>query len=74
MQRLRIGFYAVADFEAVHARHHDIEQHDIRRVVLHDLEGGGAAVGGDDVEIFGGQLRFQKPDVRRNIINDQDPR
>ena len=38
MGGLGIGLDAAADFEAVHARHHDVEQDDVGLVLLHALE------------------------------------
>ena len=52
MRGLGIGLDAAADFEAVHARHHDVEQHDIRRVLLDLGERFLAVERGHDFEVL----------------------
>lgn len=56
----------------VHAGHHHVEQNDIGWRLGNRVEGLLAAHGGCDVEVLGGKLRLQHPDVGENIVDDQD--
>ena len=74
-----VGLEAAADFQAVHARHHDVEQDEFGGRGRNGIEGP-VAVGGesevaidvegesfaDDLEIFGGIVHHE--DVRRGIF------
>ena len=74
MRTLGIGFNAAADFEPVHARHHHVEQHDIG-IALVDLgKGFEARIRRDDLEVFCRQLRFEKFDIRQDVVDDKDTR
>ncbi len=72
--RLRIGFQPPADLEAVHVRHHDVEQHDVALGAFADLQRLRTATGGRHVEIFRRQAGFQQLHIGWNIIDDQNTR
>jgi hypothetical protein len=42
----------LANLEAVHARHHDVEQDQVRHLVVCYLDGRGTVAGRQNVEIF----------------------
>ncbi len=65
---------AAADFEAVHARHHHVEEHDIGRLGGDAFERLFATVCGDDLEILGRQLRLEQLDVGEYVVNDENAR
>jgi hypothetical protein len=73
MRRLRRALEVLAHLETVHTRHHYIEQHDIAIAPFADRDGIRAICGSADVEILSRQPHFQKLDVRKQVINDQDP-
>ena len=58
-----------ADLEAVHARHHDVEQHDVGALGLHLVERFLAALGGDDLVILGSQFRLEQANIDENVID-----
>ncbi len=66
------GLDAAADLEAVHARHHDVEQNDVGLVLFDAFQRLLAAERRDDLEIFRRQLGFQQLDVREDVVDDQD--
>ncbi len=68
----RVGFQTGADFEAVHAGHHDVQQNDVAASIAAELERFGPVRRGNDVEIFGREARFQELDVRKQVVDDQD--
>jgi hypothetical protein len=70
----RIRLQALADLEAVHAGHHDVQQDDVGRIGGDRVKRSRAAVGRHDVEVLGRKLGFQQPDVRRDIVDNQDAR
>ena len=70
--RRQPGLEAAADLEAVHVRHHHVEQHDVALRALADRERLRAAHGGEDVEIFGGEPRLQQLDVGRHVVDDEN--
>ena len=51
--RCRIALQQAADLEAVHIRHHHVEQHDVTFGALAGHQSLRAIVGGSDVEILG---------------------
>jgi hypothetical protein len=59
MRRERRVLEPPADLEAVHVRHHHVEEDDIGKALLADRERVRAVHGGGDVEILGRQLGFQ---------------
>jgi hypothetical protein len=65
------GLQALADLEAVDARHHDVEQHEIDRGLGTDRQRVMAVARGDDIEIFGGQPRLEQIAVRLDVIDYQ---
>ena len=72
--RRRIGFQPAADLKAVHVGHHDVEQHDVAFGARADRQRLGAVAGGQHVEIFRRQARFQQLHVGGNIVDDQNTR
>jgi hypothetical protein len=74
MHRRRVHLEPAANFEAVHLRHHDVEQHHVRAAVLAYLDCIGTVVGGDDVEILGEKPRFEQLYVGRYVVDDEDAR
>jgi hypothetical protein len=72
MARAEISLELLADLEAIHAGHHDIEQDHVRRLAgAGDAQGTLAAGGGLDVlSVF--QAFDQEVDVGRLIVNDED--
>ena len=74
MHGFGILFNVLADLETVHARHHDIEKDDVRRLRVNDFERTRPVICRQNVKILACQLRFQKLDVRQQIIDDEDSR
>ena len=72
VMRGRIGLEPPAHFEAVHVRHHDVEQDEVAFGALADRQRLLAAHRRDDVEIFGRQPRFQQLDVGRHVVDDEN--
>ncbi len=64
----------LAHGEAVEVRHHHVEQHEVRRVGAGALEALGARAGGDHVETVDREQVDEQLDVRRRVVDDQDPR
>ena len=60
--------------QAADLRHHDVEQHDVRPVGLHEFQRLRRIGGGDEVAETGiGQLRSHHLDVDRHVVHDHDP-
>jgi hypothetical protein len=74
MRRLRSGLERAADFEAVHLRHHHVENDEVYALAPGDFDGLAAAKRRADLEILRRQPRLQQLDVRQNIVDDQDTR
>jgi hypothetical protein len=55
---------ASADFDAIHARHHDIQQHYIGLYSLDRFKRIDSIHSSVDFKILRRELRFEKPDVR----------
>ena len=72
--RARIRFQAPADFKAVHAGHHDVEQHDIGTLTCANLKGIGAIAGRQHFEILGAEPGFQELHIGEDIIHHQNAR
>jgi hypothetical protein len=70
---LAVRLQATAQLETVHPRHHDIGQDQVGRLAVRQLDGRGAVRCGDHVEVLGGQLDLEQFDIRRNVIDDQNP-
>ena len=68
------GMEALADFKAIHARHHDVEQDDVAQALGADRQRLGAIGGRKHFEILGAQARFEELDVGEDVINDQNAR
>src|SRR5690606_37045847 len=71
---LTTGLEPAADLEAIHLRHHDIEEYDVDVLALADGEGLASGGGGDDFAVLGAQAGLEQAHVRWNIVNDQDAR
>ena len=67
-----IAFQPPAHFEAVHVGHHDVEQHEVALGALADRQRFLAAHGGDDVEIFRRQPRFEQLHIGRDVVDDKN--
>jgi hypothetical protein len=74
MGGLGIVLDAPADLETVHARHHDVQKHDVWLVILDLGKSLQPAESGHDIEIFCGELGFEQLDVRKYVVDDEDPR
>ena len=61
-----------AHLDAVDPRHHHVEQHDVGAGALHRLQRVGTIHGGDDLEIFGRELRLEQPDIGEDVVDDED--
>ena len=70
MMGQRTGLKLTADFEAVHVRHHHVEQDDIAFGALGDGERLRTVLRGHDVEILGRQPRFQQLHVGGYVVDD----
>ena len=60
--------------EAVDARHHDVEDHQRRLLVLHDLDGRLAIAGGDDLVAFELKIQGDQLEDTGIVIHDQNQR
>ncbi len=69
----RIGLEAPAHLEAVHVRHHHVEQHEVAFGALADRQRLGAVRRAHHVEIFGGELRLEQAQVRRHVVDHENP-
>ena len=68
-----VGLQLAADFEAVHARHHHVEQDDVGRLGIGEFEGArGRYRRSRHIEIFARQLGFEQLDVGFDVVNNQD--
>ena len=72
MLRGGIGLDALAHFDAVNARHHHVEKHDVGLGALHRFQRIHAVHGGDDFEIFGRKLGFQQTDIGEDVVDDKN--
>ena len=72
MLRGRLGLETLAHFDAVNARHHHVEEHNIGFGALHRLQRIHAIHGGDDFKVFGRKLGFQQTDVCEDVVYDKD--
>ncbi len=69
-----LALQPAADLEAVHARHHDVEQDDVAQPLLADRDRVRAVGRGEDVEIFRGEARLEQLDVGKDVVDDEDAR
>ncbi len=74
MHGQRIGLEPAANLEAVHARHHHVEQDDVAAALARDLNGLDAVRRRDDVEIFGGETRLEQFYVGENVVHHEHAR
>ena len=65
-------FESPAHFDAVHAWHDNVEQHDIAVAALADFKRISPVGGSNNVKIFSGQPRFQQMHIGRDVVNDED--
>ena len=72
MMGRRVRLELAADLEAVHVRHHHVEQHDVAFGALAQRQRLGPASGGGDVEIFRRQPRFQQLHIGRDVVDDKN--
>jgi hypothetical protein len=72
--RLLAGLQAAANLEAIHFRHHDVEEDDVDVADVAQVQRFDAGRGRLDLEILRSQPRFEQPYIRRNIVNDQHTR
>jgi len=68
------GTWAGADLEAVHLRHHHVEQHDVDLLGRHAIERLAAGRRRAHIEIFRAQARFEQAHIGRYVIDDQHAR
>ena len=68
----RIGLQPPADLEAVHARHHHVEQDDVALAARADLERLRPVDRGHHLEILGRQPRFEQLDVGDDVVDDEN--
>src|ERR1041385_2593459 len=72
MRRRRIGLDALADFEAVHAGHHHVEQDDVGLLFFDLLKRLGAGARCYNVEVLGAKLGLEQLNVSWDIVDDED--
>ena len=69
----RIVLQPAAALEAVHPRHHHVEQDEVRLPVKRHAQRVEAVLGAGDLIVFGRQLGLQQSGIGRHIVDDQDP-
>jgi len=69
---VRVLFQLLADLEPAEARHHDVEEDEVRGVRTREIQGRLSAVRHDDIELFGGQCLVDDLDVDRIVVDDED--
>ena len=67
-----VGLQALADFDPVHVRHHDVEQDQVGLFPHDDLEAVAAVEGGQDLQPLPLQLALKQLDVDRLVVDHQD--
>ena len=67
-----IGLQPAADLEAVHFRHHDVEQHHVAVAIGADFQRVAAVGSRQHLKVLGHEPGFQKPDIGLDIINNQN--
>ncbi len=72
VRRLGRGLDAAADLEAVHARHHDVEQHHVDALGPQDGQRLLAGKCRQHLEVFGGEPGIQQFDIGQDVVNDQN--
>ncbi len=72
MERFGIALEPAADLEPVHARHHHVQQYEVAFAAFADFQRLLAVGGGDHVEIFRRQPRFEQLEVRNDVVNHQN--
>ncbi len=70
--RVFLRLEALADLDAVHVGHHDIEQNEVGLFALDEVDGLKASIGGDDAQAFALKLALEELDVDRLVVDDQD--
>ena len=71
---LRVLADPPAHLVAVHARHHDVEQDDVGRLLAQHVQRLLAGRGGQHPIAARAQHRVEQPDVRRLVVDDEDRR
>jgi len=67
----RIGLDPAADLDAIHPRHHHVEQHDVRFDALDAFERVQSVHRGRHLEIFGHELRLEQANIGQNVVDNQ---
>ena len=62
----------LADGEAVHDGHEDIEEDEVGLAIVDEGEGAGSAIGGEDLVAGLGQMTGEDLEVLGEIIDDED--
>ena len=70
--RFLAGLQTLADLDAIHVGHHDIEEDEIRFFLFDEIERLEAVVGSRHADVFAFQLSLQQLDVDGLVIDDQD--
>src|SRR5262249_12781836 len=60
------------NLEAIHARHHDVEQHHVDGARAQQGKGALAAARGHDLEVLGGEPSLEQLEVGEDVVNDQN--
>ena len=66
------SFEFLTNLNAAHSRHHDIQQDEVRRCFLNDIETFLAAESLDNLHAFGAQLAIDQFNVKGLIVNNQN--
>ena len=73
MRGRRVGLQPAADLEAVHARHHHVEQHDVDLAVLAGLDAPRVRLVAVSTSKYSASSRdFEQFDVGRDVVDDED--
>jgi hypothetical protein len=70
--RAQLGFDAAAGLEAIHTRHHHIEQHDIHALAQADLQRLPRAPRRARLEILGGEARLEQLPIGVDVVDHED--
>lgn len=68
--RRRVGLQTLADFVAIHFRHHDIEKNQVRACTCRQFQSLGTTIGQLDA-VMGTQQLIQQAEVGRRIVDHQ---
>jgi hypothetical protein len=70
----RIGLDTTRDFEPIHARHHDVQQHDIALAMFANIERFLTTRGEYDFKIFRAQANLKKFKIGMIVVDNEDTR